>query len=64
MVVVEANVLGYGFGCFPQGQRTVKHVRGGLTGRREFGSGATMKKGRSERGRENVLRVPEQSVLN
>lgn len=57
-MVVGTIVLEYGFGYFLQGQRTEKRARGGSTSQQEFGLGATMKKGRSGRGRENVLQAP------
>jgi len=56
MVVVGVIVLGYGSVDFLQ--RTEKHVHEELTSRQGFGLGATMKKGRSGQGQENVLRVP------
>lgn len=58
MVTAGVIVLDYGFGWFLQSLRRGKHVRGGLTSQQESGLGATMKKGRSGQGQENIPQAP------
>lgn len=62
MTATGVNVLGRGFEGVPQGQLIKRRLRGESIDRRALGLGAITKTTRSGRGRENVVRVPGQSI--